>query len=97
MLWIYAAMESPPEYDENTMAINLNNRPEEAKSAEPCNTNCDTNDDHPKDDDHNDDSDLNDYELERPTNSKEGKSHPGTLSSIESKHKSEGRGCDIDQ
>ena len=87
-------MDSPPEYDENTMTINPNNLSEdEAIPAEPRPTSCDPSDLHP--------SGKNDDEsgLERPSNAEESYSHSnaGTQSSIETKHTGGKRGSEICQ
>lgn len=89
-------MDSPPEYDENTMTINPNNLPEEAIPAEPRPANCYSNDLHP-----NEDRDKHDDEsrqgLECSSNAKQSYSHTGTQSSIETKHTGVERGSEVSQ
>ena len=78
----------PPEYDETTMAVNLNQETEEpSPSSEPHPSNCDSSEIHPNDD-NDDDSDKTDDEsaLKCPSNTEESDSqYPGIQSSIETK------------
>ena len=89
-------MDSPPEYDENTMTINPNNLPEEAIPAEPRPANCYSSDLHP-----NGDRDKHDDEsgpgLERPSDAKQSYSHTSTQSSIETKHTGGERSSEVSQ
>ena len=89
-------MDSPPEYDENTMTINPNNLPEEAIPAEPRPANCYSSDLHPNDDrDKHDDESGQGQEL--PSDAKQSYSHTGTQSSIETKQTGGERGSEINQ
>ena len=78
----------PPEYDESTMAVNLNQETEEpAPSSEPHPSNCDSSEIQPTNVDNVDDSDKNDDEsgLKCPSNTEESNSQTGIQSSIETK------------
>ena len=87
-------MDSPPEYDENTMTINPNSLSEdETILAEPRPTSCDHSDLHPSG------KNYDESGIECPSNSKESFSHSdaGTQSSIETKHTGGRRGSEICQ
>lgn len=87
-------MDSPPEYDENTMTINPNNLPEEAIPAEPRPANCYSNDLHPNEDR---DKHYDESRLECSSDAKQSYSHTGTQSSIETKPTGVERGSEISQ
>ena len=90
-------MDSPPEYDENTMTINPNNLPEEAIPAEPRPANCYSSDLHPNDDIRDKHDDESGQGQERSSDAKRSYSHTDTQSSIETKQTSVERGSEVSQ